>query len=694
MTTFFQRTFKRLFRGWFGWGFAAILLFAAGVTAFVNNLKGGSTSFSLVFAVLSETLIVLIPVMTCVVYTNERRTGEDAWLRSFPVSDAARFLGNYAALFAAFLIPTAVTGLLPLLFSSFGAISLGAAYAAWFGYVLFGATILAICSFIASRTSRRVLSVLLGIAVCAAFALSAVITGFMERKAWISALVLGLLFAALAVLVWFRARKKRLPAILTFAIPAVVLAVLAFAAPRVLTDRLPPILHLFSPYARLSGFLGGHFNVPSLIYGVAVVGFFLFFAVFRASLRPLSVPRVAAACGAAVLAVVVSVGALFLPFRAAYPDVTGRNTFRLSDVSRTALSSLDGNVTLRYLSNGGKQDVDLDLYSLVVQYAEASPHIRVETVDIGTDATFREMDAETRAYVDQSVIVSGRRNRLILRSDIYYYAYTEGEMTMPFTLSDYQQMLYALASRGDAENLNQFMEATSVRLSFETMLTNAVLFAARERAPRVAVVGDELDRFLEQHLLQSGYGLDRAAISDAFGANAVICNLTANDLTEADAAALGAYLAGGGKLLLMANTSRSMPNLVNFLTEQGILDAEIAKNPHVDATGSVVGSYGRTFDLENESGGRLVFVAANVDSSYNALSRGGDFDYLRRAVNWLTDFEGTRINIVDPVLPTSVLKPNAVMLALWGVMLIAVLPAAAVALGVVTRYIRKQKTAV
>ena len=74
------------------------------------------------------------------------------------------------------------------------------------------------------------------------------------------------------------------------------------------------------------------------------------------------------------------------------------------------------------------------------------------------------------------------------------------------------------------------------------------------------------------------------------------------------------------------------------------------------------------------------------------LDHCSDFDYILRAMNWLTDFEGKRINVADPVLPTSALKPNAVMRVLWGILLIFVIPAATVALGAVTHYIRKQRT--
>ena len=692
MTTIFKREWKRLFRSWFGWAFAAILLLAAGITAYVCHLDRGYTTFSVLFGVLSEVLIFLIPVMTCLTFTVSRRTGEQAWLRSLPISDATYVLAKEAALFLAFLIPTAVMGLFPLLFSAFGTISFGAAYTAWFGYVLFGATLLAICSLISSRTNNRLLSILLGIAVCAVFALSDVITGLMQRKAWISALFAALIFVAAALLVWVRGRK-RLAAILTFAIPAAALIILMIASPRFLTDRLPAALHLCSPYARLSGFLGGHFDFPALVYDIAVVGFFLFLTVFLADLRVPSVRRVSAVCAAAVLLVCANIGVLFLPYRAAYPDVTGRNTFRLSDASRAALSSLGDDVTLRYLSDGGRQDADRDLYSLVVQYAEASPHIRVETVDIGTDEQFRAWDAEMRSYADQSVLVSGRRNRLILRSELYYYAYSENDMTLPLTISDYQQMLYSLANSGDSEMLSAFAEATTVRMSMESMLTNAIFFATSERAPRVAVMGSAPDRFLEQHLLQNGYDLANATGTESIlAADAVLCNLT-DDLTEAEGIMLDTYLTAGGRLLILADSSVSMPNLVGFLTDCGILEAA-AGEPHVDATGSVVGTYGLTADIENEAGGRLVFVAANVGSYYNTMSGGEDFDYLLRAMNWLTDFEGTRVNIADPILPTDRLHPNTAMKTLWAILLIFVVPAATVALGAVTRYVRRQRMTV
>ncbi len=691
MIPVFKRTFRSLWRGWVGWAFAAVLLLATGISAYYYNLYRGYATFSGMFSVLAEALIPLAPVAACAVFTRARRTGEAAWFRSLPISGAAYYAGQFLALLAVFFIPAAIAGLLPLLFSAFGSVSFGAAYVAWLGYLLHGAAMLAVCSFIASRTDRRALSVGLGMAVCVLLGLTDLITGLMERAAWGSALVLAVLFALAGLCVWFRTGKRRLPAVLTFAVPTAAAAVLIFAAPRFLTDRVPAALHLCSPFARFSGFLGGHFDLPAFFYDLSVIGFFLFLTVWRASLRRDTFRRVAAACAAAVLLAGMNAGLLFLPFRAAYPDVTGRAAFRLSAASRGALSALNEDVTIRYLSGGGKTDVDRDLYSLAVQYAEASPHVRVEVVNLSTDPRFRDVDAEALAYADQGVIVSGRRSRMILRAGMYYYLYTMAlsgaSVQLPLTPSGYQELLVNAMS--DPETFYGIVDATTTRFALESMMTNAIFYASAETAPRIAMMGDDPDHFLQEHLLQSGFGLETAAgTEDLAAADAIFCSLT-SDLTNEEAALLGAYLSAGGRLLLTADSSVAAPNLVGLLNEYGIFEATEA---HVPADGSMVGLYGMTADAETENGGRLVFVAANVTAIVNAYSGGGDFAYLTRALNWLTDFEGSRIPVDDPILPNDRLSPKTGQATFLGVLLILLVPAATVALGAVLRYVRKQKT--
>ena len=697
MTAIFLREWKKIWRGWLGWSFTAVLLLAAGITVQVVNVSRGTATFGNLFSVLPLVLIALFPVAACVVFTNARRNGEMAWLLSFPFRAASCWLGKFLALFALFLVPSAVIGLIPLFLSAFGSLSFGAAYAAWLGYLLFGAAFLAVCSFLAAATTNRVLSVALGVGVGLLLFLTDLIAALMERKAWISALAVILLALAAGIFVWLRAgkrdlltRKRLLPAILIFAIPTVAAVVLIFAAPHFLTDRLPLAFRFCSPFVRLSGFLGGHFDLTALVYDLAVCGLFLYLTVFRGNLFAPTARRVATVCVTAAILLGLNIGVLFLPYRATHPDARGWDTFRLSGESKAALAGLRDDVTIRYYSHGGKTDADADLYSLVLQYAEASPHVRVQVIDTAKDDTFRELSAETLAYLDQGVSVSGKRSRLILRPTAFYYTYTESGMTLPLSIGDYQYFAYSVMQESGEEGLAAFMNATTVRLALESMLTNAVLYAARETVPKVALYGAEPDEFLSRYLDESGFQIVSTTGTDDFGSfNAVICNLTA-DLTAEEKDAFAAYLAGGGRLLVMGVTSPATPNLNALLTDAGISLA--TGNTHLDPSGTVLGQYGMTADAETPDGGRTVFVGINLTAYVNTLSGGADFAYFVRALNWLTDSENARVPVSDPVVPTNRLTPGTGQSIWAGVLWILVLPGAAVAIGAVRFYIRRKQT--
>lgn len=697
MMAIFLREWKKIWRGWLGWSFTAILLLAAGITVQVVNVSRGTATFGILFSVLPEVLIALFPVAACVVFTNARRNGEMEWLLSFPFRAASCWLGKFLALFALFLVPSALIGLIPLFLSAFGSLSFGAAYAAWLGYLLFGAAFLAVCSFIAAATTNRVLSVALGVGVGLLLSLTDLIAALMERKAWISALAVALLALAAGALVWLRAgkrdlltRKRLLPAILIFAIPTVAAVVLIFAAPRFLTDRLPIALHLCSPFARLSGFLGGHFDLTSLIYDLAVCGLFLYLTVFRGNLFAPTPRRVVTVCVTAVILLGLNVGVLFFPYRAMHPDARGWDTFRLSGESKAALAALGDDVTIRYYSHGGITDADADLYSLVLQYAETSPHVRVQMIDTAKEEAFRDMGTETLAYLDQSVSVSGKRSRLILRPTVFYYAYTESGMTLPLSISDYQYFAYSVMQEGGEEALNLFVSATTVRLALESMLTNAILYAARETVPRVALYGAEPDEFLSRYLDESGFQVLSATGTDDFrNFNAVVCNLTA-DLTAEEKDALAAYLANGGRLLVMGAASSMTPNLNALLADAGISLA--TGNTHLNSSGTILGQYGMTADAETADGGRTVFVGMNLTAYVNTLSGGADFAYFAQALNWLTDSESARVAVSDPVVPSHRLNPGTGQSIWAGILWILLLPGTAIAVGAVRFYIRRKQT--
>lgn len=688
MTTVFLCTWRKIWRGWLGWAFTAAMLLATGITAYAVNLSKGVATFTMLFSVLPQVLIPLFPVAACAVFTQAKHNGEDAWLSGFAIPPLARFAGRFLALYAMFLVPTAAAALLPFVFSAFGEVLFARAFTALAGYLLFGAAWLAVSAFIASETKNRALAVLVGSGVGLVLSLTDLLAGLMERTPLISALIAAGFLTLIAMAVW-HFTKRILPTVLTLAVPAAALVILAFAVPLFLTARLPGAIHLCSPFARLAGFLNGHFAVPALLFDLSVCGLFAWLAAFRGSAGRATVRRAVTVCAAVVLLVGLNVGTLFLPYRTAYPDTGGTNVFRLSKQSREALATLDEPVTLRYFSNGGWAGADPDLYSLVLQYAEVSRNVRVELVNTATDPDLRDLDEESLAYLNNAVQVSSRRSRLILPADILYYSYAENGLTVPLSTADYARVVYTVLQNGGDEQLTAFMAAVTPRLSLERMLTNAVFYVSRERAPRVAVFGTDPDGFLNEYLTETGFALARVGSLDALAeADVAFLNLSA-DLTADQRDALIAHLQTGGRLFLMGPSNAATPNINAVLAAAGASLADGTR--YVDATGTLVANYNATADGQTAEGGRLVFIGVRMDSIYNAYTNGAEFDYIARAFNWLADADLHRVEISDPAVPSGRLTPGTTPQVLLFVLLVLLLPAGTVGLGALARYVRRRK---
>lgn len=84
-----------------------------------------------------------------------------------------------------------------------------------------------------------------------------------------------------------------------------------------------------------------------------------------------------------LLAVLVAVNALLgrLPASILKPNVTGSDTFRVSGKTLDWLETLDEDVTLYFVCEGGKSNADGDLYAFLQRYGDASDRVHLEVVD-------------------------------------------------------------------------------------------------------------------------------------------------------------------------------------------------------------------------------------------------------------------------------------------------------------------------
>lgn len=284
---------------------------------------------------------------------------------------------------------------------------------------------------------------------------------------------------------------------------------------------------------------------------------------------------------AVLLAVNLAVG--LLPDRIAHPDVTGSDTFLLSDAARERVAALTDDVTIYLVCEGGERNADPDLRFFLRQYAELSSRVTVKCLDPAADPAFAETYGTD--YADQTILVTGRQGvRTFYGTDLYYYY--NGAMDMDFSPENFALCLDAYLS-GDSSDyelylygqyLYQYADSTVACFDGGSQITNAVNYVSADRVPVVCVLTGndcvDVETMFLYLLAQNVFDIRQISSVDAMPADCalLLINDPLTDFTPADAEKVAAYLDGGGSLALTTGyyAANFLPNLTSLLSAYGV----------------------------------------------------------------------------------------------------------------------------
>lgn len=433
-----------------------------------------------------------------------------------------------------------------------------------------------------------------------------------------------------------------------------------------------------------------------------------------------------------------------LPFRAAYPDVSGSNAYRLSDTSKRYLSGLTEDVEIVYYTAGGREGADKDLYPFLLQYADASPRVTVTLKDIaGTDAA--EQSIEIR---------SARRTRVLRASDLFYYYNSGTGMTL--SVAEYAQALQTISDAKDTDAYQALMtlyapSSMTAYFSGDPNLTGAIRFVLADSAPVLCIYskGVGFNQLLRQELEQGGCSLRELRELPAVPEDCDVLLLSVSeDLTEAEASALSDYLARGGAVFLNTTydavqipqlsavlsayglSAPSEPNLLYDGSSQAF-NAVIGDHPVTDRfNGKFVALYAHAIQTtategvtqtvllrtsENaykvtssgsdpekgsfplcvaaESGdSKLVWLSMTLNSLSNAYSSGANFAFTERVLGWMTDTSVSAVSTPASAIPSSNINVSTTGFVIWIVAFVVLIPLALLIVGGTRAYLRKKRS--
>ena len=205
--------------------FIGAFMVVAGIMFTANNVMAMSVSFSSTLSSMTFVFMLLVPLLTMKLLSEDRKSKTDQLLLTSPVSIFSIVLGKYLAAITVFVATLLLSLVFPIILSIFGMPALGEIIAGYLGFFLMGCSLIAVGVFISSITESQVIA--------------ALVTFFVLLLMWIGNVALSLISNKILV----------------------------------------SVLEWFLVYSRINSFVLGLLSITHIVYFISFSFVFLFFAV-------------------------------------------------------------------------------------------------------------------------------------------------------------------------------------------------------------------------------------------------------------------------------------------------------------------------------------------------------------------------------------------------------------------------------
>ena len=261
-----------------------------------------------------------------------------------------------------------------------------------------------------------------------------------------------------------------------------------------------------------------------------------------------------AAVTAVVLAILIAVNVFVsaMPSGATEYDISASKLYSVTSNTKSVVNALTEDVTIYWIVQADEEDDVIG--KLLDRYESLSDHITVEKRNPDVYPTFAEQYTDGTVYNNSLVVECGDRSRYIGYEDIY--------------LTDASVYSYSYSTSFDGEG------AITSAIDYVTNPDQPVVYTltghGEEDLP--ATFADSLEK--ENITVEDLSLLNTAEIPEDVAC--LIVYAPQSDISEAERDTLASYVAGGGRLLVMAGPveAAGLPNFYSLLEPYGVTAAE------------------------------------------------------------------------------------------------------------------------
>jgi ABC-2 type transport system permease protein len=276
MLAVLKKEFKSYFITPVGYVFMGLFLLIGGITFVAGNIFTLSENFaagtlgSLIFI-----FILVIPLLTMRIFTEEQRQGTEKLLMTAPLPTGQIVLGKFLGSVLIFLLTLMITVIYPIILSFHGRLEWPVIIGSYIGFFLLGCAFTSIGVYVSSLTESQ--------------ASAAVVTLFLILITWlidsisahmptsITSGVIFLLSLTLMLALYVYNSSQNLPvALLALGTGVLTTAVIFLMSRQIYIGLISNILKWFSLTSRFYNFPRGILKLSDIIYYLSFCGFFLF----------------------------------------------------------------------------------------------------------------------------------------------------------------------------------------------------------------------------------------------------------------------------------------------------------------------------------------------------------------------------------------------------------------------------------
>ena len=164
MWAIIKKEVKSYFLSPIGYVFIGLFLLMASLFFYSEILVTGSTMYSNMFYSLSTILIMIIPLLTMRMFSEERKDGTEQLLLTAPRSVTSIVLGKFFAGLIFFIIAVALTFIYYVILMFLGNPNIKTSLVTVLGFILLGAALISFGMFASSLTENQVIAAIISIA--------------------------------------------------------------------------------------------------------------------------------------------------------------------------------------------------------------------------------------------------------------------------------------------------------------------------------------------------------------------------------------------------------------------------------------------------------------------------------------------------------------------------------------------------